>query len=496
METFFSLKPLLAVLVSLAAVGLIVLSGRRPNLRELWTILAAVATFALVFSMLPTVLASRYPEIVLFDISPGISLALRVDAAGIFFALSASFLWVLTSVYSIGYMRGLAERKQTRYFASFAVCLSATVGIAFAADLFTFVIFYELLTIATYPLVIHKETPEAIRAGRKYLAYLLTGGLAVTVAVALTYQYAGSLDFRPGGFLTDRLGQPKLLALFALFLVGFGMKSAVMPLHSWLPTAMIAPTPVSALLHAVAVVKAGVFGFVRIAGFVFSPQLFHDIGAGTVLAILAGITILLSSLLAMHQDNLKRRLAYSTVGHLSYVLLGISLLSPGAWLGGVLHIAYHALMKITLFFCAGAILVRTGRERVSELDGIGKQMPITMGAFALASMGLAGIPLLNGFISKWFLAQGAVSAGQEVFLGLLLLSGLLNAGYLFPIVRRAFFAPSDSFTRFGEASALMVVPIALTAFLTLLLGLLPDGLFHFYGLAKDVASSVLSGGVP
>lgn len=494
METYFSLKPLVAVLVSLLAAVLIVFSARRPNVRELWTILAAVAKFAVVLSMLPQVLAGNYLEVVFFDISPGISLALRADTAGVLFALSASALWLATSVFSIGYMRGLSEKKQTRYFSSFAVCLSATIGVAFAANLLTFVVFYGILTIATYPLVIHKETSAAIVAGRKYLAYLLLGELALIIAIALTYQYAGSLDFRPGGFLDGMAGQQRLLVLFVLFFVGFGVKSAVMPLHGWLPTAMIAPTPVSALLHAVAVVKAGVFGFVRVIGFVFGPPLFHDIGAGNVLAVMAGITILLSSLLALRQDNLKRRLAYSTVGHLSYILLGVSLLSPGAWLGGILYIAFHAALKITTFFCAGAIAVKTHRENVSELDGIGRQMPITLGAFALASMGLVGMPPVAGFISKWFLGQGTLAAGQEVFLGLLLLSGLLNAGYLFPIVRRAFFTRSDSFTKFDEASPLMVVPLVLTALLSLFLGLMPNGVFHFYRLASDVALSVLGGG--
>ncbi len=484
----------MAVLVSLVAAILIMSSARRPNVRELLTILAAVVKFLVVFSMLPDVLAGECPEVVLFQVSPGIPLALRVDTAGILFALSASALWIATSVFSIGYMRGLSEKKQTRYFASFAVCLSATMGIAFAANLLTFVLFYEILTIATYPLVIHSETPGAIAAGRKYLAYLLTGGLALIVAVALTHQYAGSLDFRAGGFLDGVAGQHKLMVLFVLFLVGFGMKSALMPFHSWLPTAMIAPTPVSALLHAVAVVKAGVFGFVRVVGFVFGPVLFHEIGAGNVLAVMAAITIVVSSLIALRQDNLKRRLAYSTIGHLSYIVLGVSLLSTSAWTGGVLHIVNHAAMKITLFFCAGAIALKTHRYNVSELDGIGRQMPITMGAFALASMGLVGMPPIGGFISKWFLGQGAVDAGREVFLGVLLLSGLLNAGYFFPIVRRAFFVHSDVFTRFDEAPSLVVVPLALAALLALFLGLMPDGVFRFYELAADVAMSVMSGG--
>jgi len=494
METYFSLKPLIAVLVSLLSALAIMLSGRRPNIRELWTILGSITMFGVVFSMLPDVLSGKYPEIILFNVSPGIPLSLRVDAAGIIFGLSASLLWIITSIYSIGYMRGLCEKKQTSYYTCFALCLSATMGIAFAANLLTFVIFYEILTVATYPLVIHKETPEAIQAGRKYLAYLLTGEVALIVAIALTYQLTGTMDFIPGGFLGDIAGQYHLLGLFALFLIGFGMKSAVIPLHSWLPTAMIAPTPVSALLHAVAVVKAGVFGFVRVIGFVFGPTLFHDIGAGNLLAIMASITILVSSVLAMCQDNLKRRLAYSTVGHLSYILLGIALLSPAAWLGGLLHIVNHAAMKITLFFCAGAIYAKTHCEKVSELGGIGKQMPITMGAFALASIGLVGMPPINGFISKWFLGQGTLEAEQGVYLIILLLSSLLNAGYLFPIVRRAFFVQSNNRTKYAEASAFLLVPLVFTALLSLFLGLVPDGIFHFYHLAGDVARGVLSGG--
>lgn len=494
-DTFYSIKPLLAVLVSLVAVVFIIIFSNRPNIREFWSILAAFLKCGIVFSMLPAVLTGSYPEIVLFEVSPAISLALKVDMAGIIFAMSASLLWIVTTFYSMGYMRGLDEKKQTRYFASFCICLSATMGIAFSANLLTLVIFYEILTLATYPLVIHKETPVAMSAGRKYLLYLLTGGLSLIVAVALTYHYTGTLDFRAGGFLTAALGNPKLLGVFVLYLVGFGMKAAVMPLHSWLPTAMAAPTPVSALLHAVAVVKAGVFGFVRVIGFVFGPALFFDIGASNILAIMAGITIILSSLLAFKQDNLKRRLAYSTVGHLSYIVLGLSLFAPSAWIGGLLHMVNHATMKITLFFCAGAIHVKTHKDNISELNGIGKQMPVTLGAFTLASIGLMGVPPVNGFISKWFLGQGALQADQGIFLGLLLLSGLLNAGYFFPIIRRAFFTSSEESKKRSEASPFMVVPLVITAVLSLVLGIWPDFALHLFSLASNVAASVFSGGV-
>jgi multicomponent Na+:H+ antiporter subunit D len=495
METYFSLKPLVTVLVSLLASVLIIVSRQRPNLRESWTIIAALAMFVITVSMLPDVLQGRYPEVTLFTISPGISLALRVDSLGLIFGLSASALWILTSFFSIGYMRGLSEHKQTRYFASFAICLSATMGIAFAANLLTLVIFYEVLTIATYPLVIHKETPEAISAGRKYLVYLLSGGVVLFLALAFTYQIAGSVDFCPGGILSGQAGQDRLMMLFFLFLVGFGVKSAVMPLHSWLPSAMVAPTPVSALLHAVAVVKAGVFGFARAVGFIIGPWLLQDIGASSFLAGFAAATILLASLLAFYQDNLKLRLAYSTIGHLSYVILGVALLSPSAWTGSLLHIVNHAVMKITLFFCAGAIYVKTRCEKVSEMNGVGRQMPVTMGAFALASLGLVGVPPISGFVSKWYLIQGTLETSQLVFMAILLLSGLLNAGYLVPIVLRAFLAPSDRFHKVDEASSWMLIPLLLTAVLSLLLGLFPDQILHFYQLASHVAGNVISGGV-
>jgi multicomponent Na+:H+ antiporter subunit D len=486
--------PLLAVLVSLAAAMLIVLPNQRPNVRESWTLLAALAKFALVLSMLPAVMQDAFPTFTLFTISPGISLALKVDFLGIIFGLSASLLWILTSVFSIGYVRGVPEHKQTRYFASFAVCLSATMGIAFAANLLTLVIFYEILTIATYPLVIHKETPEAIFGGRKYLVYLLSGGVLLLFALALTYQTAGTVDFRAGGILPAQVSRGTVVLLFILFLGSFGVKSAIMPLHAWLPTAMVAPTPVSALLHAVAVVKAGVFGFARANGFIIGPELLQQTGMASVLAGFTAATILIASLIALRQDNLKARLAYSTVGHLSYIVLGLSMLSPSAWVGGLLHIVNHAMMKITLFFCAGAIYVRTHCDSVSQLNGIGRQMPFTMGAFALAAMGLAGVPPVNGFISKWYLVQGSLDTGQVFLAATFLISGLLNAGYFFTIIVRAFFVRSDKFTRFGEASPLMVVPLVLTALFSLLLGLFPGQVPYFYQLASRVASSVLGGG--
>jgi multicomponent Na+:H+ antiporter subunit D len=495
MDAFLTFRPLLAIAVSAVGAVAIALTGaRRANLRESWTIAAALAKFVLVLSMVPGILAGERYEVRLVELSPGIELALRVDPTGLLFALSASFLWVLTSFYAIGYMRGLDERKQTRFFAMLAVCLSATIGLCFSANVLTFVLFYEILSVATYPLVIHKGSEEAYRIGRQYLTYAITAGMALVAGTALIYSMAGTLDFQGGGFLEPEMGRGLLVATFFLFFVGFGVKAGVMPLHSWLPNAMIAPTPVSALLHAVAVVKAGVFGFIRLVGFVFGADTLQAIGLAGLLAGLAGLTIVLASLIAMTKDDLKARLAYSTVGHLSYIVLGAALLTPTALLGGAYHMVTHAALKITLFFCAGAIYVHLGLKRVSELDGIGRRMPITMAAFAIGALGLAGVPGTGGFISKWFIAQGAVEGGQLVFLGILLVSGLLNAGYLFPVFTRAFFRASPEHTRYDEASWFMVGPIVVTALLGILLGVHPDGLFHFFGIATAAVGSVISGG--
>ncbi len=490
--TYDSFVPAVAVLVSLVATGLIVLSGRWPNLREGWTLLAGVVKFGCVVSLLPDALAGRAATFTVQESVPGVDLSLRADPLGVFFALIASTLWIVTSIYSIGYMRGNGEKRQTRFFASFALSLSATIGIAFAENLLTFLIFYELLTLATYPLVVHKETPEAIRSGRMYLTYALTAGLCFLVATAWIYLVQGNLDFHAGGMLESGLFSPDALrGLFVLFMVGVGVKSGLMPLHSWLPAAMVAPTPVSALLHAVAVVKSGVFGVIRVVGFVFGPELMAGAGLDVVLAIVAGATILLASMIAMRQDNLKKRLAYSTVGHLSYIVLGAAMLTPAGFTGGLLHMGAHALMKITLFMCAGAIYVHMHKTEVSQLDGMGRAMPWTFGAFAVGALGLAGIPPINGFLSKYYLGLGAVESGQLVVLGVYLLSGLLNAVYFFPVVLRGFFRPAPAYERYNEASPWMVVPLCLTAVLAVVFGLFPDLLAPIYSLASGISAEIL-----
>jgi NADH-quinone oxidoreductase subunit L/multicomponent Na+:H+ antiporter subunit D len=440
-------RPLIAVLVSLVAVGAILASRRRPNVREGWTLLAAVGKFAVVASMLPGVLAGEVYVTDLGVLLPGeapVSFLLRADPLGMLFATLASLLWIVTSLYSIGYMRGLGEHAQTRYFASFAASLAAAVGVAFGGNLVTVFVFYELLTVATYPLVTHDETAEARAAGRKYLAYTFGGGVAVLAGTVLVYVLAGTVAFEPGGIAALGTADPTpARAAFALLAGGFGVKAALMPLHSWLPDAMVAPTPVSGLLHAVAVVKSGVFGIARVVLEVFGPETVADIGAGVPLAAVAAATLLIASVIALRKDNLKRRLAYSTVSQLSYIVLGlgVGVYAGGgrALIGGLLHIPAHAFMKLTLFFCAGAIHVETHTDDISEMAGIGRRMPLTMAAFGVAAAGMAGIPLIAGFVSKYYLLVGSVGAGGTVFAVALLVSGVLNVAYFWPIVYAAFF---------------------------------------------------------
>lgn len=486
-------RPALALVPAAVAAALIRLSSRAPALREAWSLLASVAQAAVVLSMVPGAAAGVVLETTLVELAPGVPLILRADALGCVFAALSSGLWVLTTVYSIGYVRGLHEHAQTRYFFSFALSLFAAVGVAFAGNLLTFFLFYEILTLSTYPLVIHKETPEAVQAGRMYLAYTLTAGVALLGAVAWTQALAGTVEFRPGGILGP-LPSGTLWPLLGLLVLGVGVKAALMPLHSWLPVAMIAPTPVSALLHAVAVVKAGVFGVVRVVGYVVGPDLLASTGAWSAVAWLAAGTILGGSLLALAQDNLKRLLAFSTVSQLSYVVLGVALGTPSGAVGGIQHIVNHGVMKITLFFCAGAIYVATGKERVSQLAGIGRRMPVTMGAFAVAALGLAGVPPAAGFLSKWYLIRGALEGGQWPFVLVLLASSLLNMAYFVPIIVSAFFRPSgEAEGGIAEAPATLVVPLALTAAASVLLGVAPDLPVAFFSLASRAAREILGG---
>ncbi len=493
--------PLLAVMVPALAALLIVFTGeRRANLREFWSVAAGIVMAALVACMIPDVLAGRLPESTLIHIKPladnsgwsftlsqilpGIELAFRADAFGLLFAMGASVLWILTSFYSIGYMRTLHEHAQTRYYACFALALAATMGVAFSANLFTLFLFYEALTLSTYPLVAHHETDEAKAGARKYVIYLLGAAkVGLMAAIILTYNLTGTLDFQQGGILpTEQISaQPvRLLLIFGLFLFGFA-KNALMPLHSWLPAAMVAPTPVSALLHAVAVVKTGVFCTLRVFLFVFGKDAMQGIGADTLALVAASVTILVGSLLALSQDNLKARLAFSTVSQLSYIILGAALLNPEGVTGGVAHITNHAVSKITLFLCAGSIYVSAHKTEVSQLSGLAKRMPWTMAAFALASLSVVGIPGTSGCISKWFLALGTVDNKSFILLGVLLVSSLLNAAYLGPIVYKAYFEKGPPIHEDVREVPWIVAPLLITAAASLLLGIFPNPVLALAG---------------
>ncbi|RJP81981.1 MAG: monovalent cation/H+ antiporter subunit D family protein [Desulfobacteraceae bacterium] len=492
MEIIYSSKPLLAVMTSVFVIP-ILLSCRNSNIRETWTFIAGFIKLLIIVSMLPVVLAGKQPAITIYEVLPGLALQFRVDAFGLLFAIVASFLWIITSAYSIGYMRGLKEHSQTRYFCFFALSLSATIGVAFSGNLLTMYLFYEMLSFSTYPLVTHHQDREARSSGRMYLVYILGPSIGfVLPAMLISYHMSGTLEFAVQGFLPDQGNYTGLLVLLLLFIFGFA-KAGIMPFHSWLPAAMVAPTPVSALLHAVAVVKVGVFCVARVMTGVFGTKLLASFELNTVICWIASITVITSSLIALSQDGLKRRLAFSTIGQLSYIVLGIALLSRSGMEGGMLHIAMHAFGKITLFFCAGAIFVATGVKNISEMKGIGKRMPITMAAFFIGSLSVIGLPPCGGFISKWLLLMGTVQAGQYVMLAVLLTSSLLSGAYFLPIVYNAFFCKPGNNTFQGgiqEAPAWCVVPLSVTAMFSILLFFYPQ---PFLQLSRVAVDSFLGG---
>ena len=460
----------IAVALALPVCGAVLIAGchRVPNLRETVTLLTATALFVTVATLVPGVLAGERPALRLLEPLPGIAIAFRVEPLGLLFALVASLLWIVSSVYSIGYMRGNGEAHQTRFYVCFALALASTVGVAFSGNLLTLYFFYEALTFATYPLVTHHGDAEARQGGRTYLGVLLlTSTVFLFPAMVWTWLAAGTLDFVPGGILAGKLSGTAATVLLLLFMFGVG-KAALMPFHRWLPAAMVAPTPVSALLHAVAVVKAGVFAVIKIAVYVFGLE---ASGASFEwLAFLAGFTIIAASIVALRSDNLKRRLAYSTVSQLSYIALAVAVLAPLSIVAAVLHVATHAFGKITLFFAAGAIYTASGKTEVSQLNGIGRRMPWTMAAFAVGALSLIGIPPAAGFLSKWVMFQGAASVAHWAALAVLAVSTLLNAAYFLPIVHAAFLrAPSLEDAPHGEAPWTMVAAITFTAAATLVL---------------------------
>ena len=487
MNGIVSIRPLLAILVSLCITPLLA-SSRNSNIREAWTFFAATLKFLIVVSMLPVILKGENIYFTVAHIMPGLSISLRVDALGMIFALVSSSLWIITSAYSIGYMRGLKEHSQTRYFCFFALAMSATIGVAFSANLITMYMFYEMLSFATYPLVTHHQDEEAKGSGRRYLFYIVGTSIGfVLPSMIITYYFAGTLEFRAGGILHGI--HPEWLFTLTVFMFIFGFaKVAIMPFHAWLPAAMVAPTPVSALLHAVAVVKVGAFCIIRVITQVLGKEMLTLHNLNLLICLIASITILVGSLIALSQDEFKRRLAFSTISQLSYIVLGVALLNPKAFIGASCHIAMHAFGKITLFFCAGNVFVATGIKHISKMKGIGKRMPITMLAFFIGSLSVIGLPPTGGFFSKWYLLLGTVNVHSDIFLAVLLISSLLNAAYFLPIVYNAFFYPEEESQFEGgikEAPLWCLIPTVLCA-----LGSI--GLFFFPELFLNLSKIALN----
>ncbi len=451
------------------------------NIREGISLGAAVAAFLSILALVPGVLSGTVYIYPLFHLFPGVSVKFCVDGLALIFGLVSTFLWILASSYNIGYMRSLEEHAQTRYYFCFAVAIFGAVGVAFSANIFTLYLFYEIITIFTYPLVAHHQDREGYFSGRKYIVYLMgTSKLFFLPAMLITYVLAGTLDFNlanmVNGIFPETANPFWVSTAYFLFLAGLA-KAAIIPLHNWLPSAMVAPTPVSALLHAVAVVKAGVFSVSRVILSGFGVETMQALNLGPITAYIAAFTIVVASLIALTKDDLKARLAYSTVSQLSYIVIGVAMLTPVAVTGGLIHIAHHAFSKITLFFAAGAIFVAAGQKKISLMSGLGRKMPWTFGAFALATLSMIGVPPVCGFVSKWFLANGAVSINSMVLLAALLASTLLNAAYFGPVVYKAFFeGPAEKVEaeKVTEAPMCMVVPLVLTAVISVVLGLYPD----------------------
>jgi multicomponent Na+:H+ antiporter subunit D len=453
-----------AIFIPVLAAALIAVFHRRPHVREAISLAGALGALAAIAQFAPAVMAGARPNLLLGEMLPGLPLVLELEPLGLLFALIATALWFVSGVYSIGYMRGNREEHQTRFYACFALAIASAVGVALAGNLLTLYLFYEALTLITWPLVTHHGDAEARRGGRTYLGLLLASSLLFLLpAMAITWALSGTLDFRPGGILEGRVSGGAAALLAALFAFGIG-KAALMPIHRWLPAAMVAPTPVSALLHAVAVVKAGVFSVVKVVVYIFGAGLAAD--ALAWLPWVAGFTIVAASIVALRSDNLKRRLAYSTVSQLSYVVLAAAILTPLSIVGAVLHIAAHAVGKITLFFAAGAIYTAAHKTEVSQLDGVGRRMPWTCAAFAIAALSMIGLPPAAGFVSKWYIVSGALAAGHWLAVAVVTASTLLNAGYFLPIVYRAFFRPAAG-EHHGEAPWTMVAALVVTTALTL-----------------------------
>lgn len=484
--------PMLVLLTSfMAGVIIFLLAEEQYRTRTTINLVAAVAKLALTGVLAWGVMhGERYETRLPF--LPGADLLLRADSLSLLFVTLSAVLWLVTTVYAVGYLEGSPHRS--RFFGFFSVSVASTMGIALAGNLLTFFIFYEMLTLSTYPLVVHRGTPEALRAGDTYLRYTFAGGALLLAGVGTLYALTGSVELVEGGTLAHLAPRhrPLLIVVFVLLVGGLGVKTALFPLHAWLPVAMVAPAPVSALLHAVAVVKAGAFGITRVVYDVYGIRLAHELGVTGPLAVLAAVTILYGSVQALRQDDLKRRLAYSTVSQVSYIILGVAVVGTISTIGGLIHLVHQGLMKITLFFCAGNVATELGIYEIKALRGVGRRMPWTMGAFTLAALGMIGVPPVAGFVTKWYLGVGALAAHQPWVLVVLVVSSLLNAAYFLPIVYDAWFrepvSPWPPPRGRAEVGWFLLAPTLTTAFLSLAVGLFADTALSPLGWVKLIAA--------
>ncbi|NLM52011.1 MAG: NADH-quinone oxidoreductase subunit M [Firmicutes bacterium] len=465
---------------------------RSEKLRNGLAVATAVITFVSVLSLFPFIAAGEIIEVQLFSLLPNVMVSFRVDVLSFSLSILSSFVWMLATIYSLDYMRH--EHGGNRYYPILTVTLAGCVGIFLAGDFFTLFLFFELMSLASYVLVIHEETEEALRSGYKYLIMTIIGGLALFFGIVITFELGGSVSLGDGVLIQE----PSSLALvaFLAYLVGFGMKAGMFPLHVWLPDAHpVAPSPASALLSGI-MLKTGAYGLLRVIYQVFGMPLLQETGWITILAVLAVISILLGSAVALTQEELKRRLAYSSIGQMGYILLGMTIFTERALIGDIFHIFSHATMKSTLFLAAGAIILKTGKRKIKDLGGVGRQMPLTMAAFTLAALAMIGIPPMNGFVSKLTLALGALDARQPFYVVVLLISSLLNALYYLPIVISAFFGKEAEgekrLAKINEAPAKMLVPVVVIAVCTLLLGLVPVNIP--FDLSRKAAEFLFRGG--
>ncbi|UMZ75309.1 complex I subunit 5 family protein [Natranaerofaba carboxydovora] len=484
--------PIWATIFPMIMTAAVFFAGRRSSkTRNILTVITTTVTFLLVLAMYPVIMAGEIIYYPIAELIPPFGLSFRVDVLGFGLALLSSFVWMLVSIYSLAYMDG--KEYQNRYFSALILTLSGCIGIFLSGDLFSLFIFYELMSLVSYILIVHSETSEALKAGFKYLIVTIAGGLFLFFGIIITFEIGGSISLHEGGIITE-VTNLSFLAYIS-FIIGFGMKAGMVPLHVWLPDAHpVAPSPASALLSGI-MIKTGAYGLLRMVFHVFDYNIIVEANWHWILAVLSVITILLGSAVAIVQQDLKRRLAYSSVGQMGYILLGISIMTETAMIGDIFHIFSHAFMKSTLFLAAGVIISKTGKKKIDELKGIGYKMPLTMISFTIAALAMIGIPPLNGFLSKWALSLGALDANQPYYVVLLLLSSLMNAVYYLPIVNTAFFGKVDEEpkpdtgeqVKIGkfEAPLTMIMPVMVLGLSCLVLGLLPINLP--YELSQEAA---------